>query len=353
MQEQPEEKTSSCGKRFFGAPAYLQSVFIYVIMILVFGKEGFLVELSFLLMQQILSMALMILMGYVLTKCGLIRSENSTTLAAISLYLVVPCVIIDSFQQPFTTDKVKGLALAVGAAAVLHLLFLLLTKCIGDAAKLDRIERASLIYSNGGNLIIPLVSALMGNEMIFYCCAFIAVQNVLIWTHGITMISAAGRFQWKKVLLSPNIIAIVLGLGFFFTGFTLPEILGSTIEKVGSIIGPISMLVIGMIMAGTDLKRVFFNKRAYLVCFGRLLLYPFLLILLFKLTGAPQFFAGAEQILLVTLLAAASSVAVTVTNMADLFGADSAQAGAINVMSVIFCIVTMPLMVMLYQTICL
>ena len=53
-----------------------------------------------------------------------------------------------------------------------------------------------------------------------------------------------------------------------------------------------------------------------------------------------------------TMLAACAPVAVTISQMADLFGADSRKAGVLNVLSVVFSILTMPLLVMLYQTIC-
>ena len=147
-------------------------------------------------------------------------------------------------------------------------------------------------------------------------------------------------------------IAIVVGIFFFLCRITLPDLLGSTVSNVGQTIGPVCMIVIGMIMGGTDLKRVFGSRRAYLICVGRLLVYPLLLILVFALTGVTHWFDGAREVLLVTLLAASAPVAVSVTQMADLFGADSAQAGAINVMSVVFCIVTMPLMVAVYQWLC-
>ena len=309
-------------------------------------------ELSLLLMEQILSMAIMILMGFAIVRLGVVRSEDSGVLAAITLNVISPCVIINAFQITFSMEKLKGLLLAIGAAILLHVLFILCTHFIGKAAKLNSIERASLIYSNGGNLIIPLVSALLGEEAVFYSCAFIAVQNVLLWTHAVSLISAQKRRNLKKIVTNPNMIAIAVGLTLFLCRITLPELLGSTVAKVGGIVGPVCMLVIGMIMGGTNLKRVFWYPHAYLVCLGRLIVYPLLLILVLRITGMTQLFPEAHEILLVTLLAASAPVAVTVTNMESLFGSDPVRAGSINVMSVIFCIATMPLMVAIYQLVC-
>ena len=183
-------------------------------------------ELSLLLMEQILSMAIMILMGFAIVRLGVVRSEDSGVLAAITLNVISPCVIINAFQITFSMEKLKGLLLAIGAAILLHVLFILCTHFIGKAAKLNSIERASLIYSNGGNLIIPLVSALLGEEAVFYSCAFIAVQNVLLWTHAVSLISAQKRRNLKKIVTNPNMIAIAVGLTLFLCRITLPETAG-------------------------------------------------------------------------------------------------------------------------------
>lgn len=54
-------------------------------------------ELSLLLMEQILSMAIMILMGFAIVRLGVVRSEDSGVLAAITLNVISPCVIINAF----------------------------------------------------------------------------------------------------------------------------------------------------------------------------------------------------------------------------------------------------------------
>jgi len=53
--------------------------------------------------------------------------------------------------------------------------------------------------------------------------------------------------------------------------------------------------------------------------------------------------------LLVTLLAAITPTASTIPQMAQLYDQDAAYASAINVMTTVVCVVTMPLMVMLYM----
>ena len=77
----------------------------------------------------------------------------------------------------------KGLLLACVAAVLVHVLFLILTTILKQVLQLDTIERATVIYSNAGILVIPLVQALLGQEYVIYSSAYIAVQLILIWTH--------------------------------------------------------------------------------------------------------------------------------------------------------------------------
>ena len=47
---------------------------------------------------------------------------------------------------------------------------------LGHALHLDAVEKASMIYSNAGNLIIPIVTAVLGKEWVIYSSAFLSVQ---------------------------------------------------------------------------------------------------------------------------------------------------------------------------------
>lgn len=53
-------------------------------------------QISILLMEQIFELFLMILMGFIIVKAGIVKEEDSKVLSKIILYLIIPCVIINS-----------------------------------------------------------------------------------------------------------------------------------------------------------------------------------------------------------------------------------------------------------------
>ena len=308
-------------------------------------------NISILLMQQIVQLFLMIFMGYLIVKTGLVRDDDSKVLSKIILYLIVPCVIINAFQVNYTTDTVKGLLIAFAASVMTQVILLVVISVAGKLLHLNEVEVASVYYSNSGNLIVPIVTFILGQEWVLYGCVFMSVQLVFLWTHCKKIISREASYDWKKIILNINMISIFIGVILFFTKIRLPEIIGNTLASVGTMIGPASMIVTGMLFAGMNLKQIFANKRVYFITFLRLIAVPSIALVLIKLSNLASFSADGNKIMLIVFLAIITPSASTVTQMCQVYGNDSRYASAINVMTTLLSIITMPVMVMLFQMI--
>ena len=308
-------------------------------------------NISILLMQQIVQLFLMIFMGYLIVKTGLVRDDDSKVLSKIILYLIVPCVIINAFQVDYTTDTVKGLLIAFAASVLTQVVLLIVISAAGKLLHLNEVEVASVYYSNSGNLIVPIVTFILGQEWVLYGCVFMSVQLVFLWTHCKKIISREASYDWKKILLNINMISIFIGVVLFFTKIFFPEIIGNTLASVGTMIGPASMIVTGMLFAGMNLKQIFANKRVYFITFLRLIAVPLIALVLIKLSNLASFSADGNKIILIVFLAIITPSASTVTQMCQVYGNDSKYASAINVMTTLLSIITMPVMVMLFQMI--
>ena len=218
------------------------------------------------------------------------------------------------------------------------------------------------------------------------------VQTLLLWTHCKFIISEDTHFDLKKILLNINMIAIAAGIIMFFLQIKLPTMFQSAVSGMGSLMGPLSMFVVGMLLAGMNMKEVFTNVRAYVVCFLRLVVFPTIILLVFlnthnlqetvflifvcsfyclfkrvplkmylwhtcvlwvfKLvfifTGMTKLFPSASQVLMVSLLAASGPAASTVTQFAQLYDNHAFESSVINALSVLLCIITMPIINIIY-----
>ena len=92
-------------------------------------------QISILLLKQIVQLFLMILMGYIMVKIKFLKEEDSKVISKIILYLIVPSVIITAFQVDYTPSIMKGLAVACIASVILQFLLLFVTWIMGKMFK--------------------------------------------------------------------------------------------------------------------------------------------------------------------------------------------------------------------------
>lgn len=306
-------------------------------------------QISLLLMEEIIKLFVIMFMGYAVVKAGLMKSAESKSVSVIMVYLVIPCVILNAFQVEYTPDVQKGLLLACAAAVAVHILFLLLTAILKKPLHLDVIERATIIYSNAGILVIPLVQELLGQDYVIYSSAYIAVQLILIWTHCKNMLCEEDKLEWKKVLLNVNIISIMAGVVLFIFRIQLPSGAQDVLNMMNNMIGPLGMLLAGMVIAEVPLKTVFTRKRSYLSAALRLLIYPVFVLILMKVIQTFVGIQDSKQILLTVYLASITPACATVTSMAQLYDKDAAYSSSLYVLTTLLSIATMPVMVGLFE----
>ncbi len=306
-------------------------------------------QISLLLMEEIIKLFVIMFMGDAVVKAGLMKSSESKSVSVILVYLVIPCVIIKAFQVDYTPDVQKGLFLAIAAAVAVHILFLLITIPLKKIFQMDVIEQATSIYSNAGILVIPLVQELLGQDYVIYSSAYIAVQLILLWTQGKNMLCEEEKLEWKKIFLNVNIISIIAGIVLFLFRIKLPAGVQDVLGMMNNMIGPLGMLLAGMAIAEVPLKSIFTKKRNYLSVALRLLLYPVLGLLLMKAIQIVVNLENSSQILLTVYLACVTPACASVTSMAQLYDKDAAYASSLYVLTTLLSIVTMPVMVYLYE----
>lgn len=311
-------------------------------------------ELSLTLVMQILGMVAMVLMGFLAAKKGLLDQQDSYSLSRFTVYIITPCTLINAFQTDLELEKLQGLALALVAAGIIHGLFLLVSTmlCLGKHG-LQPEEQVSILYTNCGNLIIPMVWAVLGEEYVFYTSAYLLVQNVLIWTHGQAKLGGRGRPTLRSIFINPGMLGICTGFLFFLFQIRLTGPLHTAVSGLAQCIGPVSMVIVGILMARIDARKVFLAGRIYWVSAARLILLPILAVGALWLLHWAWPMENGRSILLVVVLAASAPSASVVIQLSQLYHhPGTANASAINVVTTALCAVTMPLIVLIYQALC-
>lgn len=301
------------------------------------------------LIQKIAELFLILFTTALLVKLGVLKSGDSKAVSQVSLYFVTPCVIFNSFRKELTPQVQQGLVLAVCLAVLFQSIFMLLAFILKHVWKASEVERASIMFTNAGNLIIPIVSYVLGPEWVIYVSGYILVFNVLCWTYGLRMFDGGSKLDLKRVLLNPNILAVLAGLAMLVSGIRITGPIGIAFDDVSATIGPISMIITGLIVGSMSLKEMLANKRVWGVIFFRMIVGSGCAVLAAWLLGAAHMVPSGEQIVMISLLSAVAPSASNINQLAILYNKDAKYASAINVLTTVTCIVTVPLWVTVYQ----
>lgn len=305
--------------------------------------------MSLLLTKQIAELFIMILLGFILVKSSLLNKQDSKVLSTVALYIINPCVIINAFQVQYSQDVKNGIILSFLAAIIVHIIYIVGARMLGKVYTLNGVEKATIIYTNAGNLIIPLVQALLGKEWVVYTTGYILVSTIFIWTHGRMLICEETGFNVKELLKNVNVVASIIGILMFALKIQLPSLITETMDSMSATIAPISMIVAGMLIAGMDVKDCLKNKRLYSITFLKMIVFPLLAVCLLKFSSLSSMAKNGDMILLISLLASVAPTAASVTQIAQIYDADSEYASAYYFITTLLCILTMPVFVWFYQ----
>ncbi len=299
------------------------------------------------LAKKIAELFLILFASAALVKTGVMKTENSKVLSKLSLYFVTPCVIFSSFQKELTPEIWQGLLTAAALAVGFQALLFLAAAVLGPLFRATEVEKASVVFTNVGNLIIPLVAFAKGAEWVIYTSAYIMIFNLLFWTVGVRMFDREKAPGFGKALLNPNILAIGAGLATLFTGLKLPEPLALAFSDVAAMIGPLSMMVTGMVVGGMSFRGLFANRRIFGVVFFRMIFTSGLAVLAAAL--AARLLPVDDSIVMIPLLGAIAPTAANVNQVAILYNKDARYAASINILTTLSCIATIPMWVTLYE----
>ena len=306
-------------------------------------------ETGVLLFNQFAGYFLLLLVGLLTVKSKILKVSDGKIFSTLLLYVVVPCVVVKAFQIEATFENVKGFLLALGAAAALHVLLMMISALFGKLPGFSEVDQMSVMYSNGGNMIIPVILVVLGEEWVFYTSAFITVQTCLLWTHCKSVLSRTRVFDLKNICRNVNLWAILLGVLLFSFRIKLPPLLLDMCSSLGGMLAPLGMIVTGMLIAGMDAGTIFGSYRIYVTAGVRLLVCPLLVLFCIWVSGAIHWMEQANKILFVVYLAAIAPVSSTVTQICQFYDREAEYEGALNAFTTLISILTMPVMAGLYS----
>ncbi len=298
--------------------------------------------------QQVLVLFVLIAVGFICGKKGILTDSASKHLTDIVLYVVTPCVMITAFQREFSLELLGKILTASFCAVLIIAGSILLAKLLlrdKDESR-KKVLQFAVIFSNCGFMSLPLQKAILGDDGWFYGSIFVAVFNIFVWTYGLVVMSGDKKqLSIKKLAFNPGIVGVVAAIILFFCNINLPFIISKPIEYLSDLNTPIPMLVIGFYLSQANFKKAFSDRGAYLAMAVRLLIIPIIA------TFAMALFRLDSAIIVAFIIASSAPTAATTTMFAAKYNRDVELSVSLVASTTLVSIATMPLVVALAQTV--
>ncbi len=302
-------------------------------------------KVIFLTLEQFGILFFFIIVGYLLSKFGILKEVKPLSTAL--MWVFMPAVVFNVFSKNFTISNFSKAMPYVLAGIVMLLITAGVSHLLVKRYK-DRITRNtfwySMIISNMSYVGIPIVENIFPELSLFFM-VYMTGYNVFVFGIGISLFNPEPQKFSFKGLLSPIMIAMVLGMvcGLVFDALsiTMPSVVSSIVGSAAGCMSPVAMVITGVTLARLPLKSVFVRADVYVFTFFRLILYPLvfggLLYLLHIWLGLP---IGIVKVAIIFL---SLPMGINTVVFAEANGADGTVGAQGAFISHLFSIATLPL----------
>ncbi len=303
--------------------------------------------------NAVVSMFLVMAVGYFMRKYGIIDADFSKKLSKLILYVTQPVLIFSSLSKMAYSAENTRMMLTVLAISVFTHIFAALLAWISMKVLKDKTARKlsehGIIFSNCMFFGLPITKSLYGASGEFWTSVFSVIFNIFVWTYGIILLGRERddiKLNIRKVFLNFGSVPCVLGILFYFLNINIPVAVSTSMGYIGSMCTPLSLLVLGGVLATVPLKRLFNDMRIYYVCFVKLIALPLLVFVVVK------YVARLDEVMCMFSLIMAGLPTASMTNsFAELYDMEPGYAARLVGMTTVFAVGTLPLIVYIGQLI--
>ncbi|MBQ7578149.1 MAG: AEC family transporter [Synergistaceae bacterium] len=290
-------------------------------------------------------MFIYVVTGIIMARTKILKHEGRSSFIRLLLDITLPCMILHSFE---IDAGIKEL-IAAGEIMIISSGCFFLAWVSGkifwrrsNPARKAVLEFATM-FSNAGNAGLPIVASVFGLEGIFYTSFYLLPARVLIWTVGLSLFVEGANFREKlKILLkTPSLDVVFIGLILMFFHVRLPGVLSNAINNIGSMTGPLSMMIIGAALGESNLRDAL-DVDAFKLTFVRLVVQPLMFMIILRLLGVQNILWQVTVVL--TAMPAAANTEI----IAEMYGKDYEFAARCVVVSTVISLVSVPILTLLF-----
>ncbi len=301
--------------------------------------------------NQMIFLFLLILIGFCLSKFGILPDGTAKILALLENNVFIPALVAGTFINNFTAEKLRTAGILFGFSSlwliVLVPLSILIPRWIVKDEYTRNIFTYGLAFANFGFMGNSVVLALFPEIFMEYLF-FTLPLWILIYLWGVPQLllpktEKKGKASALKRFLNPMLIGMLAGMVIGITGIRLPSAVTSVVGTLGECMSPLAMILTGVIISKIDLRKVFKDRSIYIASVIRLILIPLVFIALFAVWKLDR------TVVICTVCTVAMPLGLNTVVIPAAYGKDPTTAAGMALISHLLSCLTIPVIFLLLQ----
>ena len=318
-------------------------------------------EVFNLTLTQMLVMFVLMLTGYILRKGKFLPENASSSISKLLAFVLSPALTLGNQIKMCTPETfvnnsglmIYGLVLVIAALGLSYSVSALIVKNPQKDPMIDykrNIYRYALTFGNWSYMGNYIMLGIGGDEMLFRYTMFTFFLNLITYSWGVYVLvpkshsSGSMLTNLKRGLLTPPFVAIILGmvLGISGVGRIVPTFVTSALDSAGNCMGPMAMVLAGLVVGEYDFSQLLKDKKVYIVTFLRLIVIPAVFILALKFLNTPK------VIMQLALVCFAAPMGLNTVVYPAAYGGETKTGASMAMISHVLSVITIPIMYLLF-----
>ncbi len=293
------------------------------------------------LLRQIAIIFLEIGVGYAGAKMQIITDRDSKFLSDLVMKIFLACTLLASTDIDAGGSMVVKMLEGFVILEVFYVFCAIVCQLLSRKMGLTHGQKAVLIGTavlpNSAFIGIPLATGILGTTLgSVYAASGLIAYNLFFFTYVVRLFQPDKKLDLKSFATPANFFTIVM-IVMLITGWHLPGVLQDFIGAMGNCTTPLALIIIGVMLAGSDLKTLVKRPFLYLCTGLRCIAFPLILTLILWLLPLDRTLCMGIVIL---ASCPAGSLAAVLARQYDM---ESELAGQVVAHSTLSMIVTAPL----------
>jgi predicted permease len=289
---------------------------------------------------QVILLFMIIIVGFYARKRKIITADAADKLSTLLLQITMPMLILSSFQFELSKELLRNAVLVLVISFSVHFFSMLAGKLLYRRfpKQIRNVLKFVTVFPNCAFMGFPILESIFGSKGIFYGTFYIIPFNILSLSYGVMVFTGkSDKDTLKKIVTHPVIVSVAAGILLLLFQLKIPGPVFKAITMLGSMTTPLSMLIVGSLLASIPARELLRGKAIYIGSAIRLIGLPILVLGALSLLPLPK--EVAQICVILTAMPAAATTAI----FAEKFGGDAMLAARLVSATTILSILTIPL----------